>query len=858
MSEASPAPAPAASSEVTPPPAPRRNGLIGRLRARPALLAAIIYAVLSVVMVAPGLLPGHALSGSDYLYNDAPWQSSRPASVPGLGANFELADAADVFQPFLRYTRSQLPSIPLWNPYISGGRPYLANAQSAIFTPFNLPAYLLPFWTSLAVTAAIKLFIGAFGAYALGRVLGMRFGGALFAGLVFAFGTFFVIWLAWPLTNIFPLIPWLLVITELLVRRPGPLPAVGVAALVSLAYFGGHPETSFHTLFVTVVFFLFRLGLRARAIRAGPRTLVRPTVIFGLSLVAGTALAAIMLIPFAQLLAHSSDLAQRSADGQGFWPRKYIGALFLHDYWGRATQDSNIEPFMQLRGWYAGAITLMLAAAALIIRPTLERIAIAVFALFVVCMVLGLNPVFNFVISLPGFSAAHNERLLIDFLLCLALLAGWGLDDLTTRDATVVQRRRLLLAVGAGIFLVPFAWMGVKHTISLHNLGTALNVAWGLVHPPPIPGNVLNPGGTPQAAIVHMSALLQWVPLAGIGLALIALRLRGSRRLPVLAFVAAVLVLIAADLFRANMGFNPSIPVSNANPPVTGSIHFLRTQRPNRFVGVSTNITFQPLPADLAMTYGLYDARGYDYPAEQRYNTMWRRNVAPGVPDFAQPIETASATPASLRALDLLSVKDLLVDPHYPPLRQPGLQLAYRGHDALVYDNADALPRVFTVDRQQTVASAGAALLASTAFGFDRRHVVVSEHPIAGLLAAGAGPSAAAGTARLLSYGAQRIVTEASVPRRGMLVLTDVYYPGWQVTVDGHSAPLDRVDYLLRGVPLSAGTHRIVFSYQPASVTAGAVVSLVALVALIAVLAAGLLGRRARRRRSTTARLVSA
>ena len=552
-----------------------------------------------------------------------------------------------------------------------------------------------------------------------------------------------------------------------------------------------------------------------------------------------------MVIPFVELLAHSSDLSRRTAQAQGYWPRKYIGALFLHDYWGRATQDSNIEPFMQLRGWYAGALTLMLAAAALVIRPTLQRIAVALFAVFALMIVLGLPPVFHLVTSLPGFSAAHNERLLIYFLLCMGLLAGWGLDELSARNPLAERRRRFVLVSSTGIFLVPFAWMALKHTLSTHSLGTALDVAWGFAHPPALPSGLVNLSTTPQAAIIRMSALLQWVPLAGVGLALIVWRLRRSGRLSMTAFVVGAVVLVAVDLFRANMGFNPSIPIRNAAMPVTGAIRYLQSQRPNRFVGVSTNITFQPLPADLAMDYGLYDARGYDYPAEKRYDTMWRRNVAPGVPDFAQPIETASATPASLRALDLLSVSDLLTDPRLPALHEPGLRVAYRGPDAIVYSNANALPRVFLADRQETVAGDSAALVAATADGFDRRHVIVTEHRVPGLLPAGAGTAPSAGSARLLSYGAERITAEASTRRSSMLVLTDVSYPGWTVTVDGHAAPIERVDYLLRGVALAPGTHQIVFRYQPASFRAGWIISLIA---LLAVVTTAVLGLRLRRR----------
>ena len=74
----------------------------------------------------------------------------------------------------------------------------------------------------------------------------MRFGGALLAGIVFAFGTFFVVWLPWPLTNIFPLHA----VAAARDRAAGPAARAaaggGLAALVALQFFGGHPETSFH------------------------------------------------------------------------------------------------------------------------------------------------------------------------------------------------------------------------------------------------------------------------------------------------------------------------------------------------------------------------------------------------------------------------------------------------------------------------------------------------------------------------------------------------------------------------------------------------------------------------------------
>jgi hypothetical protein len=344
-----------------------------------------------------------------------------------------------------------------------------------------------------------------------------------------------------------------------------------------------------------------------------------------------------------------------------------------------------------------------------------------------------------------------------------------------------------------------------------------------------------------------MSALLQWLPLAGLALALIAWRLWPARRIPAAAFAVAIVALLALDLFRANMGFNPAIRERDAVQPATPAIEYLESRRPARFVGLGPGVAYQPLASDLAMTYDLYDARGYDFPVEKRFDRLWRRSVAPGIVTITQPVEYAAATPEALRALSLLSVADLLQENTDRPLRRPGLRLAYRGSDARVYANENALPRTFLVGSQRVVGSEDEALRAVTAPGFDGRQVAITESAVAGLPQGGS--ARPAGRAELVSYEHERVVVDATAGSLALLVLTDLHYPGWKVRVDGREAALERVDYLLRGVKLAPGRHRVEFVYEPASWTLARAASLIGLLALAAALATGLARRRSRRSR---------
>jgi hypothetical protein len=743
---------------------------IATLRRRPSLAAAALYAVLALLFVAPALVPGRTLASTDLLWSIAPWTGDRPAGVRDLGANWEMADSVAQFQPFLAYTRSRLPDIPLWNPYIEGGRPFNANLQSAIFSPLSWPAYVLPFWWSLGLIGALKLWVPAFGMFLLARRLGQSVGAALLAGVVAGFGLFHVVWLAWPLSSVWAWLPWVLLATDHVVRTPTRRAFAGLALVVALQYFGGHPETSFHVLAAAFLFALLR----------GPRR-----ILYYLGgVVAGTALAAIVLIPFVELLAHSSDLATRSGREPAHTPLHFGLALALPDYWGRPTQLVS-QPFIVTRAFYAGALPLMLAVAALL-KPTRERVAVAAAGVVSLAIVLGVQPFFFVANHLPGFSQAHNTRLAIVTLSCIALLAGWGLDSLRERSRALTA---VVLLVGLLPVLAGLARAGA------FPVGEAVKVAWGFATPKDVD-------------VLPLASILIWIPFAALAAALI---LRRPAWL-----VPAAIALTMLDLARAGMGQNPAIPVSHAVTPRTGAMAAIGDQR---FVAVGNpDDGITPLTANVGMRYGLRDARGYDYPTDQHYDDLWRRAVTkPDPAGFALPSTTATASETALRALGLLAVSRVMSDQPLP-LRQ-----IYDGPDARVYDNPRAVPRTFVVGNETVT---GDQLRTVTAASFDPRATAAVSERLN--LAVGSG------SARITADEPERVAVRAEASHRALLVLADTWFPGWRATIDGRPAPIIRTDQLLRGVVLPAGAHTVEFTYVPWSWRIGWILSLLTAVSLAA------------------------
>jgi len=154
---------------------------------------------------------------------------------------------------------------------------------------------------------------------------------------------------------------------------------------------------------------------------------------------------------------------------------------------------------------------------------------------------------------------------------------------------------------------------------------------------------------------------------------------------------------------------------------------------------------------------------------------------------------------------------------------------------AYVYLNRRAMPRAFVVHRAVIAETPSEAFEMVGRADIDLRRTVVLTKPVdEGLVDRGGAPEVDSSACRVVRRTSNRVVVDADMENEGLLVLSELNFPGWRVYIDGERATLLTADFLLRAVCVPAGRHTVEFKYAPASFVLGLLISIASVLATCA------------------------
>jgi hypothetical protein len=797
-----------------------------RAIAHPDWAAAVAFALLVVVYLFPVLIGVKILSPDGMLYMYTPWQSARPANWMHWN-NPLLGDIPMSNYPVRLYIHDQLHSgtVPQWFPNEFGGMPLLSNPQIGLFTPFNLPVWLLPLNYGLGLSAALKLWTGAFGMYLLVRKLRLGWLPGLLAGTSFAFCAYNITWLAHEtLPAVIVMLPWMVWLIERLFERARLSTVLWLAFVSAIAIAGGHPGTQVHVLALAGLYALIRVwlveGLEQKA------RLKLLGLAFG-GVVLGALLMAIMLIPEA-LSSHDTVGTAARAHGRGtlpgtIMPFDAIKTTLFPDWWGRpssATINPNSYSAGSLvnyneRTFYAGVVSTLFALVALMVPGSWRRKApFAVLAFLGLAIPLHLPGLWQLITNVPPFDVIQNQRIHFAFAFGISVLAAFGLQDLIERPAG--QRRNLIVP---GVALT----LGLLVIVSIGASGSQIGHLFSHF----FTGRIFL-----DVKVIELTTVA-WMVLFALGVAA-AILLSFRRPKWRYGIAVAVVLLAAADGLHFAKNYQPMGPASEVIPPRTGAIDYMASH-----VGdYRINGLGPALGPGWGTVVGLNDIRGYAPPnPTKRMLSLWRIANAEQL-DWT-PLEMEGQEPDDVQIESILGARYVLADAgskidaamRLNP-QTSGLKVVYSGKDGVVVENPRAAPHVELPARIELASDQNDAetRLAEPSFYPKNQVVIESSDPAAQALARS---PLARGHVVIARQDNARTTIEATLDRTGLVVLNDSLTDGWKVTVDGKNAKPVRVNSVMRGVVAGPGRHTVVWTYSTPGLRAGLVLSLLALLGLL-------------------------
>lgn len=748
-----------------------------------------------------------------------------------------------MFKAFSSQYMRQHHSLPQWNPYIFGGLPYIDAFHGDALYYTALLRYFLPVHQVMAWVFIIQVFLAGLGMFLLLKSLRINQYGAIIIGIAYMFtGSLISTTYAGHDGKVIvaSFLPWIFLFLNKGLDTKRILYFLLGGLVIGACLLSPHVQMTYYLLMAIFFYLCYRLYFIYRE-EGGIRPVAKLFGYFWLMVASGFLISAIQFLPSYFYL----PCSPRAGIGRGYgfatsWsmpPLELFDLLTPHfsgildNYWGTNYFKQHIE--------YLGILPLVLAAIALAYRWRDRRVKFFTgLGVFGVLMALGGNtPLYripyHIVPLLKNFRAPSLIFYLASFSICV--LAGFGINSLLGLKKEQIKR----LIAGLGIVV------GVIGLLAIIVGSARTDITAGLrsyLYPRLI--SAYGPGLTQQKLNNLYSNYSNFQK--GMWAAFFLILINGGlistiarRKLKLHIGTVIISGLLIFDLWSVNKKFLKTVEHPDQFYAADEVVRFLQKDRslyrvfPFQFAGMDLYRHDNYL-----MLHNIQSVGGYHGNQLGKYQEFIG---AENTIMFQNPKNLYNR-----RFLDLLNVKYIIaarlpedLSGYNKEVREvleamnnwlSQFELSFQGRRYAIYRNDPALPRTFLVPGYEVIKEDKKILQRLQEPGFDpRRSVILEEDPGIGLKP----DTGYIGECRIVSYDPNRIVVEAKCLNPGFLMLSENYYPAWQVRVNGKQTKIYRGNYIFRVIFLPKGSHQIEFIYRSIYSILGSIITIISIPGII-------------------------
>ncbi len=733
--------------------------------------------------------------------------------------------------------------LPLWNPYSYSGHPLLATLQPGVFYPLNVLLLLLPFDLAFNWLVVLHFVLAGAFMYLLVRELGASHSGSLAGALTFMLSGY-LLSVHNVISTLFSAtwVPLVILVYLRALRRGGYLYSIITGILLTFMFNAGGIEVVFGTMALVAILTAAPSVLITDGPALGKSMPLRNRfIVLSLAFLVFFGLSAVQMFPFVELADLSTRVHGLSYSEATTWSLDFKDLIqfFIPDPYGYGVTD---EKYWSNQSWlktiYLGA-TPFVFTLFFLMEKRRAAAGFVIVLLSYLCLAMGRNfLLYKYIYAyLPLFNKIrYPVKFLFLLFVFISISCGMGLDSLS-------------MALGEG--KRPF----VRAAVILLSLAFVAALLFGLLDffGPQIKDFLVERGidypdyNYADINIFNTKRFLFFF----ITLALV---IYGAFRSPALGrrMPALVITLLTVDLFFAHQGFYFTTPSKVYHSK--GEVMDFLSKKGGLFRTFTT-------PKTVKEKVEIEDAGSFDakrlksinidkekitgYNLSHHIFDMWGIEVTKRM-DYTNIYNLIGIQkrPDSTNLLAMLNVRYVI---SIPPIESDEFRLVKvvgidkkassdieKMKTLKVYENLNCLPRFFAVRDYSVIEDPMDYIRIMQKKSFRPSKLVLLEKDPWGGGARGSGGGEVGYSVDVIHYGLNSIELQVDVDDDSILVASESYYPGWKVYVDGRKRELLRADYVLRAVALEKGSHRVVFSYEPESFRAGAVVSVLTVAGLVA------------------------